>query len=138
MRRIASSIWGGDSASTLAVVTFPPRTRQMASASFRHPPALYLLFGTEMWERLSYYGMRGLLVLYMTDALHGGLAFTDERALRIYGLYTMSVYVTTLAGGALADRILGQRRAVLIGGLLMMVGHFLMAVRELPAFFGSL
>ena len=91
-----------------------------------------------MWERLSYYGMRALLVLYMVDRTRGGLGFGDASAYSIYSTYTGSVYLFTLAGGVLADRVLGQRRAVLIGGSLMMLGHFLMAVRSLPAFYGAL
>ena len=104
----------------------------------RHPRALYLLFATEMWERLSYYGMRALLVLYMTDHLRGGLGFDDARALRTYAVYTLGVYVTPLLGGWVADRLLGQRYSVLAGASLMMVGHFLMAVPGLWAFHGAL
>jgi POT family proton-dependent oligopeptide transporter len=104
----------------------------------RHPKALYLLFATEMWERLSYYGMRALLVLYLTDQLRGGLGFSDGQALRLYGFYTLGVYVTPLLGGFLADRYLGQRRAVMAGATLMMLGHFLMAVHGLGSFFGAL
>ncbi len=104
-----------------------------------HPVGLYLLFTTEMWERLSYYGMRALLVLYMTaETTKGGLGWTKVDALALYGWYTMFVYVTPIFGGLLADRVLGQRRAVTIGGVLMMIGHFLMAVPGLAAFYGAL
>ncbi len=95
--------------------------------SRRHPPGLYVLFFTEMWERFSYYGMRSLLVYYMITHLQ----FTQIRSSQIYGLYTGFVYFTPLFGGMLADRLLGQRRTVILGGALMAVGHFLMAVDRL-------
>ncbi len=103
------------------------------------PRGLYLLFTAEMWERMSYYGMRALLVLYMTRATErGGFGWSRADALSVYGWYTAFVYITPLLGGTLADRVLGQRRAVLIGGSLMMVGHFLMAVPGLAAFYAAL
>jgi POT family proton-dependent oligopeptide transporter len=88
---------------------------------------LHVLFFTEMWERFSYYGMRSLLVYYMIKHLQ----FTQVRSSEIYGLYTGFVYFTPLFGGLLADRVLGQRRTVVLGGVLMAVGHFLMAVESL-------
>jgi POT family proton-dependent oligopeptide transporter len=100
-----------------------------------HPRGLFLLFTTEMWERMSFYGMRALLVLYLTDATRGGFGWSKGEALSLYGWYTGLVYVTPLLGGWLADRVLGQRRAVVIGGVLMMIGHFLMAVPDLPPSF---
>jgi proton-dependent oligopeptide transporter, POT family len=104
-----------------------------------HPKGLYLLFVTEMWERMSYYGMRALLVLYMVAATsEGGFGWDRAKALQIYGLYTGLVYLTPLAGGFLADRFIGQRRAVTLGGILMMIGHFLMAVPGVPAFYAAL
>ncbi len=87
-----------------------------------HPPGLYVLFTTEMWERFSYYGMRALLVLYLTKAM--GLERKD--ALDIYAIYTGLVYLTPLIGGRLADRILGQRKAIFIGGILMALGQFVL------------
>jgi proton-dependent oligopeptide transporter, POT family len=93
----------------------------------RHPAGLYVLFFTEMWERFSYYGMRSLLVYYMIKHLQ----FTQEESSRIYGLYTGFVYFTPLFGGMLADRLLGQRRTVIVGGVLMAIGHFLMAAPSL-------
>jgi len=93
----------------------------------RHPAGLYVLFFTEMWERFSYYGMRSLLVYYMIKHLQ----FTQERSSHIYGLYTGFVYFTPLFGGMLADRLLGQRRTVILGGVLMAIGHFLMAAPSL-------
>lgn len=95
--------------------------------SRRHPAGLYVLFFTEMWERFSYYGMRSLLVYYMIKHLQ----FTQERSSEIYGLYTGFVYFTPLFGGMLADRLLGQRRTVILGGVLMAIGHFLMAFESL-------
>lgn len=92
-----------------------------------HPPGLKYLFGAEAWERFSYYGMRALLVLYMTKHLN----FNDEDALKIYGLYTSAVYITPLVGGYLADAYLGARRAILIGGIIMSLGHFAMAFESL-------
>src|SRR5512134_3954557 len=93
----------------------------------KHPPGLYVLFFTEMWERFSYYGMRSLLVYYMIKHLQ----FAQERSSEIYGLYTGFVYFTPLFGGMLADRLLGQRRTVILGAALMAVGHFLMAFDRL-------
>ncbi|MDP3276283.1 MAG: peptide MFS transporter [Deltaproteobacteria bacterium] len=92
-----------------------------------HPKGLYVLFGAEAWERFSYYGMRALLVLYMTRHLH----FDRAHALEIYAMYTGLVYLTPLLGGALADSILGKRKAVLIGGALMALGHLAMAFESL-------
>ncbi len=106
-----------------------------------HPKGLYLLFTVEMWERMSYYGMRALLVLYMiakTDADNAGFGFTQSTALQVYAWYTGLVYATPLLGGFLADRFIGQRRSVYIGGWLMMIGHFLMAVPGTAVFFAAL
>jgi POT family proton-dependent oligopeptide transporter len=90
-----------------------------------HPKALYLLFFTEMWERFSYYGMRGILILYLTKQyFEGGLAIDPSMASQIYGYFTGFVYFTPLIGGWLADRYLGQRLAITIGGLTMMLGQF--------------
>src|SRR5687768_2110165 len=87
-----------------------------------HPKGLYLLFTTEMWERMSYYGMRALLVLYMVSATEkGGFGWSQSKALDIYSYYTFLVYLTPVAGGWLADRYLGQRRSIVIGGILMMM-----------------
>ncbi|MBF0206146.1 MAG: peptide MFS transporter, partial [Oligoflexia bacterium] len=88
-----------------------------------HPKGLFILFFTEMWERFSYYGMRAILVYYMMKQL----LFTQEKASQIYGIYTGLVYLTPFFGGMLADRVIGQRRAVVLGGILMATGQFLMA-----------
>ncbi|NKB88273.1 MAG: MFS transporter [Acidobacteria bacterium] len=97
------------------------------------------LFFTEMWERFSYYGMRALLILYLTaDTASGGLGFTVQTSALIYGIYTFGVYATGIPGGWIADRILGQFRAVLYGGVLITAGHFAMALPGIPAFFAGL
>lgn len=90
---------------------------------FGHPKGLAILFFTEMWERFSYYGMRGLLVLYLTQHF----LFSDEKSSIMYGAYTALVYVMTIIGGTLADRYLGQRKAVTFGAILLCIGHFGMA-----------
>jgi POT family proton-dependent oligopeptide transporter len=105
----------------------------------RHPRGLAPLFATELWERFSYYGMRALLVLYLTaPAIEGGLAFATESAGRVYGNYTMAVYLLAIPGGFLADAFLGPRRAVIWGGLMIMCGHFALAVPTLTSFFAGL
>lgn len=99
----------------------------MSEVKVKHPKALYLLFFTEMWERFSYYGMRGILVLYLTKSLlEGGLAIEKQTAMLIYGFFTGFVYFTPLIGGFLADKFLGQRKAITIGGITMMVGQFVL------------
>jgi POT family proton-dependent oligopeptide transporter len=106
------------------------------TAFFGHPRGLSTLFFTEMWERFSYYGMRALLILFMTATLaNGGLGFDTATAGAIYGLYTSMVYMTTLPGGWIADRLIGQRRAVLYGGIIIASGHFCMAFSALPTFY---
>ena len=89
-----------------------------------HPKGLYMLFFAEMWERFSYYGMRALLIFYLTQHW----LFNDSKSNLIYGAYTSLVYITPVLGGYLADRYLGQRKAVLFGGILLAIGHSLMAV----------
>jgi proton-dependent oligopeptide transporter, POT family len=88
-----------------------------------HPAGLYVLFGAEMWERFSYYGMRALLVLYLTNQL----GYARKDALALYAVYTGLVYLTPIIGGFLADKFLGQRKAILVGGIVMAMGHFAMA-----------
>jgi POT family proton-dependent oligopeptide transporter len=89
-----------------------------------HPKGLYMLFFAEMWERFSYYGMRALLIFYLTQHW----LFSDSKSTLIYGAYTSLVYITPVLGGYIADRYLGQRKAVLFGGILLAAGHSLMAV----------
>jgi len=93
-----------------------------------HPKGLYILFFAEMWERFSYYGMRALLVLYLTKHF----LFSDSQAYGIYGAYTTLVYITPVIGGMLADRFLGQRKAVMFGAILLVLGHMGMAVEGEP------
>src|SRR4030095_3617000 len=92
-----------------------------------HPKGLGPLFFIELWERFSYYGMRSILILYMSSAVAaGGLGFDTKQAASIYGWYTMAVYLTALPGGWIADHMTGARLAVLIGGLIIAFGHFSM------------
>lgn len=113
-----------------------------ASASegfFGHPRGLATLFMTEMWERFSYYGMRALLVLFMTaPAISGGLGFDVAKAGALYGLYTAMVYMLSLPGGWIADRFLGQRKAVLYGGVLIAAGNICLAVPGVSFFYFGL
>ncbi len=102
---------------------------------FGHPTGLYALFFAEMWERFSYYGMRALLVLYM---IKGFLGYGDSQAYSVYGAYTALVYMTPFFGGMLADRVLGARIAVIIGGTLMALGHLLMTWEHPVVFFLAL
>ena len=103
-----------------------------------HPSGLTTLFFTEMWERFSYYGMRALLVLFMTAPLaqdNPGLGFNVGKSTAIYGLYTSMVYLLSLPGGWLADNLWGQRKAVFVGGCIIAAGHFSMAVPMMPTFY---
>jgi len=100
----------------------------------KHPRALYFLFGAEMWERFSYYGMRALLVLYLVE--HHGWQPHDSST--VYKWYTSLVYLTPLIGGFLADQFLGLRASIVIGGMLMALGHFLMAFEPIPIFYCAL
>ena len=94
-----------------------------------HPSGLFVLFFTEMWERFSYYGMRALLVMFFTaSVLDGGWGWPREHAFAIFGTYTSLVYLSTLVGGYFADKIIGFRYAVVIGALLMTLGHASMAL----------
>ena len=104
------------------------------SIHHNQPKGLFLLFFVEMWERFSYYGMRALLMLYMVKFL----MFSTEKSGQVYGWYTGMVYFTPLIGGYIADRYLGQRACIVIGGSLMALGHFAMAFTPLPFFFGAL
>ncbi len=104
---------------------------------FGHPRGLSTLFFTEMWERFSYYGMRAILIYYMTHKIaEGGLGFGDEKAGAVYGLYASMVYLLCLGGGWVADRITGQRRAVLIGGVFIAAGEFCLAASEASFYAG--
>ncbi len=103
------------------------------------PRGLTTLFMTEMWERFSYYGMRALLILFMTKAaVDGGLGFETKKAAGIYGTYTMSVYLLSILGGFIADNFIGARRAVLIGGIVIACGHYAMAFSSVTTFYAGL
>ena len=106
------------------------------SGLFGHPRGLGTLFFTELWERFSYYGMRAILILYMVAPVTaGGLGFDTKHAASIYGTYTMSVYLTALPGGMVADRWLGTRLAVLLGGIVIACGHFSMVFHNIAFFY---
>ena len=108
---------------------------------FGHPVGLYILFFTEMWERFSYYGMRAILVLYLvakTSENNAGLGWTNGEALALYGWYTMLVYVASIPGGWIADKFLGQKKSVLIGGILLVFGHSVLAIEQMWAFYSGL
>lgn len=114
-------------------------TSSLDRSFFGHPAGLSTLFFTEMWERFSYYGMRAILLLYMTKAFgEGGLALDEKYAGLIYGTYVSSVWYLPLPGGWLADRILGARRAVLIGAIIIACGHFSMAINSKVNFYAGL
>jgi len=106
-----------------------------------HPVGLYILFLTEMWERFSYYGMRAILVLYLVAEVgieNAGLGWSNEDALALYGWYTMFVYVASIPGGIIADKILGQKKSVFVGGMLLVAGHSVLAVEAMWAFYTGL
>ncbi|NRA47804.1 MAG: MFS transporter, partial [Phaeodactylibacter sp.] len=108
---------------------------------FGHPIGLFILFFTEMWERFSYYGMRAILVLYIISSATGdnpGLGWESSEALALYGWYTMLVYVMSIPGGILADKFIGQKKAVLYGGLTLVLGHGILAIEALWAFYTGL
>jgi proton-dependent oligopeptide transporter, POT family len=115
------------SAEAPAAVAPPAREKQ--------PPGLFLLFGVEMWERFSYYGMRALLVLYLVDGQHGGMAWSKEAAQKLYGWYGFLVYLLPVCGGYLADRFIGTHRSMVIGSIIIATGHFCLAIPAMPTFF---
>jgi POT family proton-dependent oligopeptide transporter len=107
----------------------------------KHPKGLSILFFTEMWERFSFYGMRAILVLYLTKQTMGdnpGLGWSDTDALALYGWYTMLVYVMSIPGGILADRVLGQKKTVFLGGILIAAGQLTLAFANMAAFYSGL
>jgi POT family proton-dependent oligopeptide transporter len=111
-----------------------PSTAAPEAGWFGHPRGLSTLFFTEMWERFSYYGMRGFLILYMVKAL----GFTDQHAGSVYGNYVGSVWLAAIFGGIIADRWLGHYKSVLIGGTIIALGHFTLALHALPFFYAGL
>jgi POT family proton-dependent oligopeptide transporter len=108
---------------------------------FGHPVGLFILFFTEMWERFSYYGMRAILVLYLvaeTGSDNPGLGWANDSAIALYGWYTMFVYVASIPGGIIADKLIGQRKSVMLGGILLCCGHGILAVEAIWAFYTGL
>jgi len=122
----------------MSTTTLKPHQKEL----FGHPIGLYVLFFTEMWERFSYYGMRAILVIYMiAQAGHKdgpGLGWSEVDALKLYGWYVMLVYVVSIPGGILADKVLGQKKAVMLGAVLLVIGHGTLAVEASWAFFTGL
>lgn len=120
----------------------PALTEDSQKEFFGHPIGLYVLFFTEMWERFSYYGMRAILVIYIiagaTDKVGPGMGWTEKEALQLYGWYVMLVYVMSIPGGIIADKWLGQKKAVMIGALILCAGHGVLAIDALWAFFVGL
>ena len=108
-------------------------------APLGHPRGLATLFFTEMWERFSFYGMRAIFVLFMGNAVaEGGMGFNKSESGAILALYLASVYLMSLPGGWIADKFLGQRRAIFLGGLVIIVGHLLLAIPGLASFYAGL
>lgn len=108
---------------------------------FGHPTGLYVLFFTELWERFSYYGMRALLVLFLTATITGdnpGWGWEESEAINLYKWYTTFVYLAAIPGGILADKYLGQKKTVMLGGFLLCIGHFILAIPQQWAFFAGL
>ena len=121
----------------MSSTTLEPHQKEL----FGHPIGLFTLFFTEMWERFSYYGMRAILVLYLvteTTQANPGLGWTNGEALALYGWYTMMVYVMSVPGGYIADKFLGQRKSVTVGGVLLLIGHSVLAIEHLTAFYAGL
>jgi proton-dependent oligopeptide transporter, POT family len=121
---------------TAAVRRREPQQTEQDTRFFGHPRGLSTLFFTEMWERFSYYGMRAILILFMTAPVAaGGLGFDTATAGPIYALYVSSVYLLSVPGGWVADRVLGLRRAVFVGGVIIMMGHICLAVPSITTFY---
>lgn len=104
-------------------------------AKARQPPGLYLLFTVEMWERFSFYGMRAILVLFIADTARGGLGWSKAAASRLFGFYGFAAYALPVLGGYLADRVTGTHRSLVIGAVVLALGHFCMALPSTPTFF---
>lgn len=118
----------------MSAVAKPVHKREL----FGHPVGLYVLFFTEMWERFSYYGMRALFTLFLvaeTTSQNPGFGWTNEEALALYGWYTMLVYISSVPGGWIADRLLGQKKTVMLGGALLCIGHAVLALNSEMTFY---
>ncbi|PHR71605.1 MAG: MFS transporter [Lutibacter sp.] len=122
----------------MSTTTLKPHQREL----WGHPIGLYVLFFTEMWERFSYYGMRALLVIYMIAKVGhkdgAGLGWTNLEAYQLYGWYVMLVYVVSIPGGILADKVLGQKKTVMLGAIILVLGHGTLAIEAEWAFFTGL
>lgn len=121
----------------MSTTTLQPHQKEL----FGHPVGLYILFFTELWERFSYYGMRALLTLYIATsatAIDPGLGWSNKDSIWLYGWYTMLVYVAAIPGGWLADKFLGQKKTVMLGGFLLCIGHLVLAIPGTTAFFSGL
>jgi len=110
---------------------------EAAGNPMKQPPGLFLLFGVEMWERFSFYGMRAFLTLFLISSA-GGFGWSKEQASHLYGWYQGLVYLTPLLGGYLADRLIGTHRSIIVGGILISAGHFCLAVPARTTFFVGL
>jgi POT family proton-dependent oligopeptide transporter len=104
-------------------------------AAVKQPRGLYLIFGVEMWERFSFYGMRAMLVFFLTDVQRGGFGWSKASADRLFGLYGLLAYALPMGGGWLADRFIGTHRSIIIGGCIIAAGHFCLAIPATPTFF---
>jgi len=136
MSKDPTSELANEPAAEATVGEHPAERPPAEHAFFGHPRGLATLFFTEFWERFSYYGMRGLLFLFMVAAaVDGGLGFDESKAGAVYGLYVAGVYLLALPGGWLADRLFGQQRAIFIGGTIIAAGHFSMAIPHLSTFY---
>ena len=115
-----------------------PTAPALAKSFDKHPKGLYVLFATEMWERFSFYTMLAMFTLYLRDTTGQGFAWTSDQATHLYANYLMFVYASPLIGGWLADKKLGYRRSVMIGGLFFMAGHLLLSIRSIPVVYAAL
>ncbi|MEZ4855667.1 MAG: peptide MFS transporter [Gelidibacter sp.] len=118
----------------MSSTTLKPHQKEL----WGHPVGLYILFFTEMWERFSYYGMRALLTLYLVQKTtddNPGLGWLDSQSIMLYGWYTMLVYVMSIPGGMIADKVLGQKKAVLYGALILVAGHGVLAIDQMWTFY---
>jgi POT family proton-dependent oligopeptide transporter len=110
----------------------------VAAGTEKHPKGLYVLFATEMWERFSFYSMLAMFTLYLRDATGQGFGWSSDQATGLYANYLAFVYFSPLVGGIIADRKLGYRRSVMIGGLFFMAGHLLLSIRSIPVVYAAL
>ena len=118
----------------MSTITQEPNKSEL----FGHPKGLYILFFTELWERFSYYGMRALFTLFLvaeTTSDNPGFGWTNDEALALYGWYTMLVYMSSIPGGWIADRLLGQKKTVMVGGILLCIGHTVLALNSETSFY---